>query len=204
MFDSERGTTTSFASTGATWTRNLLLCPPSDSHPCGLPDRRVWRCFQPQGPQGGSAGRDGPVGGHPHHSPCVGPQPQDLHVSQRAAGVSRKWTRSDCVFDLFYFLRYLKILVFHSEPPREGINNVQGGWQGLNTQPLVYPGYYPSCHFLFSSKWKWDVKHATRISYTRHFKPRNLESQLHVCEMQKRWRMDSWQAGQQDLITMQR
>lgn len=65
------------------------MCPcSSDPDPRGLPDGGVWRRLQPQSAEGGSSGRDGPMGRHPHGSPRLGSQPQDLHVREGAAGVS--------------------------------------------------------------------------------------------------------------------
>lgn len=65
------------------------MCPcPSDPDPRGLPDGGVWRRLQPQSAEGGSSGRDGPMGRHPHGAPRFGSQPQDLHVREGAAGVS--------------------------------------------------------------------------------------------------------------------
>lgn len=69
----------------------------SDSCSCGLSDRGVWGCLQSQGAEGGSAGRDGAMGRHPHSPPCAGTQSQDLSFSQRAARVSSDLTFSSLI-----------------------------------------------------------------------------------------------------------
>lgn len=59
-----------------------------DPGPCGFSNRGVWGRVQPQSSKRRSSGRDGPMGRHPHHPACAGTQPQDLCLSQGAAGVS--------------------------------------------------------------------------------------------------------------------